>query len=494
MRVGIENDEDVLVRAKALRSAGKPEDAAAELRKALATADDRCELLYLLWDCQFVLGDRAAAHETLLEAKALAEGRLVQCIDVAEASWLMSQGEYARAVEIIETIVVDDEAVRAYALSVRGVCEAFLGDVDKGVETLEEARTAAHRSGSTRELTRAVGNLTFVLGSSGQHERSARIGAEALKRLTVQGLASTFSAPIRYNLATSLLALGRWPELDALEVPDTIPGNKAARILLCKAEARALRGQDPEDLIGEAEKAIDGPDALFQAQCAFTRAVAGRAKGQYRAAVELCRETVADPPEALTNGEVLRLIAEGLGAARDLQAAGGRVTKLDDPEAVERELLARLPVPHGPEDEAWRRVANAETGRDDWAEIALSWDSLKMPYQAAYARTRSGDPAALRRAHVVAERLAAAPLTKLIDRQARRQRIPLLHKAKPQLGTLTPREREVLELLGWGRTNKEIAEELVLSVRTVGLHVSHVLAKLGAGNRSEAARIARDQT
>lgn len=107
---------------------------------------------------------------------------------------------------------------------------------------------------------------------------------------------------------------------------------------------------------------------------------------------------------------------------------------------------------------------------------------------------RSGDPSALRRAHVTAERLAAAPLTKLIDRQARRQRIPLLHKATPQLGTLTPREHEVLELLGWGRTNKEIAQELVLSVRTVGLHVSRVLAKLGAGNRSEAARIARDQT
>ncbi|WP_269466105.1 response regulator transcription factor [Lentzea guizhouensis] len=49
-------------------------------------------------------------------------------------------------------------------------------------------------------------------------------------------------------------------------------------------------------------------------------------------------------------------------------------------------------------------------------------------------------------------------------------------------------------MLGWGRTNREIAAELVLSVRTVGLHVSHVLAKLGAGNRSEAARIARDQT
>ncbi|ANZ38905.1 hypothetical protein BBK82_25365 [Lentzea guizhouensis] len=328
------------MRARALRSAGKPEEAAAELRKALATSNDRCELLYLLWDCQFVLGDRAAAHETLLEAKALADGVAAHRIAVAEASWLMSQGEYAAAVEMIAAVTTPDESVRAYGLSVRGVCEAFLGDMDKGVATLEEARASAHRSGDMREYTRAVGNLTFVLGSSGHHERSARIGAEALKRLAVQGFPSTYSAPIRYNLATSLLALGRWPELDVLEVPDTIPGNKAARILLCQAEARALRGLDPDDLVEAAAKAIDGQDALFAAQSAYTRAVAARAKGRHRAAVELCRETVLDPPAALTGGEVLRLIAEGLGAVHDLQAAGGRVTKLDDPRRWSRAARA----------------------------------------------------------------------------------------------------------------------------------------------------------
>ncbi|RAS65600.1 hypothetical protein C8D87_104148 [Lentzea atacamensis] len=180
-------------------------------------------------------GRPAAAHETLLEAKGLASGEMVQRIAVAEASWLMSQGEYFRAVEKIHGVDTDDDETRAYALSVRGVCEAFLGNVERGTATLEDARTAAHRSGSIRELTRAVGNLTFVLGSSGQHERSARIGKEALTRLGVQGLAPTFSAVIRYNLATSLLALGRWHELDALEVPDAVPGNKAARILLCKS-------------------------------------------------------------------------------------------------------------------------------------------------------------------------------------------------------------------------------------------------------------------
>jgi DNA-binding NarL/FixJ family response regulator len=55
---------------------------------------------------------------------------------------------------------------------------------------------------------------------------------------------------------------------------------------------------------------------------------------------------------------------------------------------------------------------------------------------------------------------------------------------------LTHREREVLALLAAGLSNKEIARELTLSVGTVRLHVSNILAKLGAPNRTTAAAIA----
>jgi DNA-binding NarL/FixJ family response regulator len=58
----------------------------------------------------------------------------------------------------------------------------------------------------------------------------------------------------------------------------------------------------------------------------------------------------------------------------------------------------------------------------------------------------------------------------------------------PALGTLTAREQEVLHLLAEGLTDREIAEALTVSPRTVETHVSSVLHKLGARNRAEASR------
>ena len=55
---------------------------------------------------------------------------------------------------------------------------------------------------------------------------------------------------------------------------------------------------------------------------------------------------------------------------------------------------------------------------------------------------------------------------------------------------LTGRELEVLQLLASGARNKEIADQMTLSVRTVRFHIEHLFQKLGAKNRTEAVRIA----
>jgi DNA-binding NarL/FixJ family response regulator len=73
-------------------------------------------------------------------------------------------------------------------------------------------------------------------------------------------------------------------------------------------------------------------------------------------------------------------------------------------------------------------------------------------------------------------------------RQVSRQPAPV---AEPE--QLTPRERQVLALLAQGYQNKEIAAQLVISERTVKFHVSAILAKLNAGNRTEAVAVAAQQ-
>ena len=61
----------------------------------------------------------------------------------------------------------------------------------------------------------------------------------------------------------------------------------------------------------------------------------------------------------------------------------------------------------------------------------------------------------------------------------------------PRKSALTARELEILALLAAGTPNPRIAEELVVTVDTVKKHVSHLLAKLGAANRTEAVTRAR---
>jgi DNA-binding NarL/FixJ family response regulator len=68
---------------------------------------------------------------------------------------------------------------------------------------------------------------------------------------------------------------------------------------------------------------------------------------------------------------------------------------------------------------------------------------------------------------------------------------PYHHGGDDLISVLTGRQREVLDLIATGKRNAEIATALGISPRTVQIHVSTVLKKLGVGNRTEAALMAR---
>jgi DNA-binding NarL/FixJ family response regulator len=86
--------------------------------------------------------------------------------------------------------------------------------------------------------------------------------------------------------------------------------------------------------------------------------------------------------------------------------------------------------------------------------------------------------------------LAARLLRRLADEARESAREPARNRTRPPFEpelSLTPREREVLELLAQGQTNGGIARSLVVSTSTVRTHVKRVIAKLGVSDRTQAA-------
>ena len=155
---------------------------------------------------------------------------------------------------------------------------------------------------------------------------------------------------------------------------------------------------------------------------------------------------------------------------------------------------------------ALRALALAAAGQEGAALDALAGAlTLACPQRYVRAFADEGPPMAALLARLIGARqnepAAAEPLLGCLARLqrafGRKPAAPLVPRrgiaAVPGLvEPLTPRELDVLRLLAAGQTNQRIARELVLTLDTVKKHVSHVLAKLGAANRTQAVSRARE--
>jgi DNA-binding CsgD family transcriptional regulator len=459
---------------------------------------------------------------------------------LGQALMLKPMFEEARSVceEAIEVArAAGERAAEGHARNTLGVVLAHLGDPAAGLAHLEEALRIAQElheehAFEVDDVLRGYANLCDVLDLTGELERAATLALRGVEEARAHGLDRSFGTWLTADGAAVLIKLGRWDEAAGrlqAALPSTASGGLVA-INLYQALATLEVGRGELDLadehLGEARNLVErvfvgaqhvGPLHREQAAVAAWRGRHDEARAAVAAGLSACLGVDGARYAAGLYPVGLRAEADAAARARD------RHTEAEEADArfVAAELLdgARaLATPWGPEFEAqlatceaeWTRAAG-EPDPERWRAAADAWDKAGQPYPAAYARWRLAEALlaatadreqaeeAIREAHATAARLGAGPLQTELEQLARRGRIDLAPEAAPagpasagaddQLG-LTPRELEVLRLVADGRSNRQIAEELFISVKTASVHVSNILAKLGVRTRVEAAAVA----
>jgi DNA-binding NarL/FixJ family response regulator len=176
--------------------------------------------------------------------------------------------------------------------------------------------------------------------------------------------------------------------------------------------------------------------------------------------------------------------ADFAGALQQIAAANPNpeMTGAAELAAGELELLDGRPR------EACAALANAVRA---YEQRELTVELIRARIRLGAALAAAGEPArasvALREARLRAARLGARPLAAQATAHIEALGAPDSPAPADPWDSLSPRQRDVARHLAAGRTNKEIATALALSVRTVDMHVAHLLARLDCRTRSAAA-------
>jgi DNA-binding CsgD family transcriptional regulator/tetratricopeptide (TPR) repeat protein len=451
------------------------------------------------------------------------------------AGGLMVAWRHAESLPIGEEALALARAVGAReaevrALTVLGVDLPFLGRTEEGVAHFREALQLAEEIGDLIGLARAYANFSSILTILGRLRESVQLGQAGLEAMQRYGIEDILLVT---NQIEALVAIGEWDEAETLST-DALRGITSSwrhGLFVMRGELEIGRGE-----FDAAQAHLEDAGAavfeyrelgLYDARLAdlalwerrWTDAEAavdaGLARARRRAAaqvrVQLCAKGLRAQAE-------LALLARARRDAGSLRDRLGRARKLlEVARRAAADAATVTPVAGG-----WLALAEAEHARGGgeappgtWSEAAATWERLERPPLAAYCRWREAEAlvatgasrteasAPLRDAQAIATRIGAQPLLREIELLAQRARLDLAppiaashgeRQSVEEILGLTPREAEVLTLVARGYTNREIAAALVISVKTASVHVSHILGKLGAPNRLEAAAIAHRLT
>jgi DNA-binding CsgD family transcriptional regulator len=430
----------------------------------------------------------------------------------------------AEALEIARA--TGDRLVEASVLNTLGPAHGT-GDMEQDRANLRLAREIAEELGAVEEVGRSYVNESHLLEELGRLEEAVAVGLEGMARARELGAQRMYGDYLAADAADRLLSLGDWQEAsrlatDVLEVSSNSLNAASAHTAMGRiaaergdfAEARQHVALSEEISESSGGPMWAGPNLAILAACAL-----------WEGDVDQARSVVATGVEQIGDSAALVFTAPlwtlGVRAEADRAARARALGQQEEAEAgaaAARGLLEQFEVA---ETDSVRQVARerktalAELSRllgendpEAWLAAADDWREAPQPYRVAYAEWRAAEAIVgsggsddaqplLRSALRAATRLQAQPLLAEIAALARRARLDVgdgapatvAQAAAAGLG-LTERERAVVTLVAAGRTNRQIGEALFISEKTASVHVSRILAKLGAANRAEAAGIA----
>nr|WP_214661203.1 LuxR family transcriptional regulator [Streptomyces polyasparticus] len=415
-------------------------------------------------------GDAEAAQKAAQEAIAVLETaddpRLLALALSNTAQLHMLSERHTEAVEFGTRAIglaraSDDAAILSHALNNVG-CSLWRTGDPHGRAQLEEALQVALGAGEVEHACRAYANLIWNLLERLEYAEADRYFPAALE-LADRAEHLGFLSYLQVELALRRFAAADWGEAERyaeLGVHDHVPGRCPALTVL--ARVRIRRGAE------------GGDELLAQAWEMAVRA----------------RELQRTGPVAAARAEAAWLRGDLAGTVEAALGTYEQACALDSP-AHRGELgywLTRAGHPVPP-DESGHPYALQSAGQ--WRAAADLWHKAGCPYEYAAALAESPAVDDKLAALALLDALGAQPLSRHVRSELRVlgvRRIPRgpLAATRVNPAGLTERQLQVLRLMVEGLTNPQIADRLVVSVRTVDNHVSAVLEKLGARTRREA--------